>query len=61
MATTRPRVLQYGKMPLTQLDAELAQAYEVSILSEQPDPDFRKSRGENRAAAPPEDKPECAD
>ncbi|WP_182285346.1 2-hydroxyacid dehydrogenase [Comamonas testosteroni] len=38
MATTRPRVLQYGKMPLTQLDAELAQAYEVSILSEQPDP-----------------------
>jgi lactate dehydrogenase-like 2-hydroxyacid dehydrogenase len=39
MATTRPRVLQYGKMPLTQLDAELAQAYEVSILSEQPDPE----------------------
>ena len=39
MATTRPRVLQYGKMPLAQLDAELAQAYEVSILSEQPDPE----------------------
>ena len=32
MATIRPRVLQYGKMPLTQLDAELAQAYDVSIL-----------------------------
>lgn len=39
MATIRPRVLQYGKMPLTQLDAELAQAYEVSILCEQPDPE----------------------
>ncbi|MEG0053539.1 MAG: 2-hydroxyacid dehydrogenase [Comamonas sp.] len=39
MATTRPRVLQYGKMPLPQLDADLAQAYEVSILSEQPDPE----------------------
>lgn len=39
MATTRPRVLQYGKMPLPQLDAELAQAYAVTLLSEQPDPD----------------------
>lgn len=39
MATTRPRVLQYGKMPLSQLDAELAQAYAVTLLSEQPDPD----------------------
>ena len=39
MATSRPRVLQYGKMPLPQLDAELAQAYEVSVLSEQPDPE----------------------
>ncbi|MGE8443996.1 MAG: 2-hydroxyacid dehydrogenase [Comamonas testosteroni] len=39
MATIRPRVLQYGKMPLTQLDAELAQAYDVSILCDQPDPE----------------------
>ena len=39
MATTRPRVLQYGKMPLPQFDAELAQAYAVTLLSEQPDPD----------------------
>lgn len=38
MATSRPRVLQYGKMPLPQLDTDLAQAYEVSVLSEQPDP-----------------------
>ena len=37
MATSRPRVLQFGKMPLPQLDAELAQAYEVTLLSEQPD------------------------
>ena len=36
MATSRPRVLQFGKMPLPQLDAELAQAYEVTLLSEQP-------------------------
>lgn len=39
MALSRPRVLQYGKMPLPQLDAELAQAYEVHLLSEQSDPD----------------------
>lgn len=39
MAPSRPRVLQYGKMPLPQLDAELAQAYDVQILSEQSDPD----------------------
>jgi len=39
MATTRPRVLQYGKMPLPQLDAELAQTYAVTLLSEQTDPD----------------------
>ncbi|MDR0226403.1 MAG: 2-hydroxyacid dehydrogenase [Burkholderiaceae bacterium] len=39
MATSRPRVLQIGKMPLPPLDAELAQAYEVHILSEQADPD----------------------
>ena len=38
MAPSRPRVLQYGKMPLPQLDAELAQAYDVQILSEQADP-----------------------
>ncbi|MCD2511538.1 2-hydroxyacid dehydrogenase [Comamonas endophytica] len=38
MASSRPRVLQYGKMPLPQLDADLAQAYEVQILSEQADP-----------------------
>ena len=37
MAHTKPRVLQIGKMPLPQLDAELAQAYEVQILSEQAD------------------------
>ena len=39
MALSRPRVLQYGKMPLPQLDAELAQAYDVQILSEQSDPE----------------------
>ena len=38
MATTRPRVLQYGRMPLPQLDADLAGNYEVHILSEQADP-----------------------
>jgi len=38
MASSRPRVLQYGKMPLPQLDAELAQAYDVQLLSEQSDP-----------------------
>lgn len=38
MATTRPRVLQYGRMPLPQLDADLAGTYEVHILSEQADP-----------------------
>ena len=39
MASSRPRVLQYGKMPLPQLDAELAQAYDVQLLSEQSDPE----------------------
>ena len=39
MATIRPRVLQYGQMPLAQLDAELAQAYDVHILSQEADPD----------------------
>ncbi|MEG1102757.1 MAG: 2-hydroxyacid dehydrogenase, partial [Comamonas sp.] len=38
MTLSRPRVLQYGKMPLPQLDAELAQAYDVHILSQQADP-----------------------
>ena len=38
MTLSRPRVLQYGKMPLSQLDAELAQAYDVHILSQQADP-----------------------
>ena len=39
MATPRPRVLQYGKMPLPQLDAALAQTYDVHILSQEADPD----------------------
>ncbi len=39
MAHSRPRVLQYGKMPLPQLDADLAQAYDVHILSQESDPD----------------------
>ena len=39
MALSRPRVLQYGKMPLPQLDTELAQRYDVHILSQQADPD----------------------
>lgn len=39
MATSRPRVLQYGKLPLPALDTELAQTYDVDILSEQADPD----------------------
>ena len=39
MALSRPRVLQYGKMPLRQLDAELAQAFDVQVLSEQADPE----------------------
>ncbi|HQQ69100.1 MAG TPA: 2-hydroxyacid dehydrogenase [Alicycliphilus sp.] len=39
MTPPRPRVLQYGKMPLPQLDADLAQAYDVHILSQEADPD----------------------
>ena len=39
MAHSRPRVLQYGKMPLPQLDADLAQAYDVHLLSQEADPD----------------------
>lgn len=38
MSSSRPRVLQYGKLPLPQLDAELAQAYDVHLLSAEPDP-----------------------
>ena len=52
MAPSRPRVLQYGKMPLPQLDAELAQAYDVSILSEQADPErFLAQQGVQTLAA----------
>lgn len=39
MAQPRPRILQYGKMPLPQLDDDLAQAYDVQLLSQQADPD----------------------
>ena len=39
MASDRPRLLQYGKMPLPQLDQELAQAYAVDILSQQAEPE----------------------
>ena len=39
MANSRPRVLQYGKMPLPQLDTDLAQAYDVHILSQEADPE----------------------
>lgn len=46
MVSFRPCVLQYGKMPLSQLDTELAQAYDVSLLSAQPDPvRFLSERG----------------
>lgn len=38
MALHRPRVLQYGKMPLPQLNTELAQAYDVHLLSNEADP-----------------------
>lgn len=38
MTSSRPRVLQIGKMPLPQLDKDLAQAYDVTILSAQADP-----------------------
>ena len=34
----RPRVLQYGKMPLPQLDADLAASYDVHVLSSEADP-----------------------
>ena len=37
---TRPpaRILQYGRMPLPELDRELAAQFDVTLLSEQPDP-----------------------
>lgn len=38
MPISRPRVLQCGKMPLIQLDADLAQAYDVHLLSSEADP-----------------------
>lgn len=38
MSSSRPRLLQYGKLPLPALDSELAQRYEVSVLSAQSDP-----------------------
>ena len=34
----RPHVLQYGKMPLPQLDADLAASYDVHVLSSEADP-----------------------
>ena len=39
MENARPRLLQFGKMPLAQLDIDLAQAYDVHILSQEADPD----------------------
>ena len=37
--THRPaRILQYGRMPLPELDRELAAQFDVTVLSEQPDP-----------------------
>lgn len=46
MSLVRIPLLQYGKMPLTALDAELAQTYAVDILSEQTDPlAFLKEHG----------------
>lgn len=39
MENARPRLLQFGKMPLAQLDIDLAQAYDVHILSQESDPD----------------------
>ena len=38
MPSSRPRVLQFGKLPLPQLDADLAQAYNVHLLSAEADP-----------------------
>ena len=38
MQTERPHVLQCGKMPLPQLDAALAEHYQITLLSEQTDP-----------------------
>jgi hydroxypyruvate reductase len=38
MAPLRPRLLQIGKMPLPQLDADLAKAYDVHILANEADP-----------------------
>ncbi len=39
MTQVPPRILQYGRMPLAQLDIDLAQAYDVHLLSEEADPD----------------------
>lgn len=38
MQPHRPRVLQIGKMPLPQLDVDLAQAYDIHLLSQESDP-----------------------
>ncbi|RYF79027.1 MAG: 2-hydroxyacid dehydrogenase [Comamonadaceae bacterium] len=38
MPLSRPRVLQFGKLPLPQLDADLARAYNVHLLSAEADP-----------------------
>lgn len=38
MQPHRPRVLQIGKMPLPQLDVDLAQAYDIHLLSKESDP-----------------------
>ena len=38
MQPHRPRVLQTGKMPLPQLDADLAQAFDIHLLSQESDP-----------------------
>ena len=38
MQPHRPRVLQIGKMPLPQLDVDLAQTYDIHLLSQESDP-----------------------
>jgi len=38
MSSSRPRILQFGKLPLPQLDADLARSYDVHLLSAEPDP-----------------------
>lgn len=38
MTQRPPRILQYGRMPLPALDRELAERYDVAVLSEQADP-----------------------